>query len=231
MRSKLNAIGLVVGLVVNVAVLAQAPPGGQVPSSYLLWEFGTMPRPAFKEVLLGHPAVQAELKITEAQNRGKDEKLRGLRQKIQKARSEIKDRAKFVAARDSIQMVIEAAILENLTPEQRQRLEQIQLQSQGPLAFNRASWPALAAEGPDPIERLKLTDDQIKQIRATVAEGDAEISKAAELPIVLDPKDGAPTPESIKKLVETQEFKAVKKKTREAARKAWDSVIRASSES
>ena len=184
-----------------------------------------MPRPAFKEVLLGNPAVQAELKITEAQNKASYEKVQHLREKIQKARREITEPAKFAEARDSIFKEIEAAQLENLEPRQRERLEQIQLQSQGPLAFNRASIPALATEGPDPIDRLKLTDDQIKEIRAIATEGDAEISKAAELPIVLDPKDGAPTPESIKKLVETQEFKAAKKKTREAARKAWDSVI------
>jgi hypothetical protein len=192
MRSKPSAIGLVVGLVVSVAVLAQAqaPPSAQAPSSYSLWEFGTMPRPAFKEVLLGNPAVQAELKITEAQNKAKDERVQRLREKIQKARREITDRAKFVEARDSIFKEIEAAILENLTPQQRERLEQIQLQSQGPLAFNRASMPALAAEGPDPIDRLKLTDDQIKEIRAIAMEGDAEISKAAELPIVLDPNLG-----------------------------------------
>ena len=200
-------------------------PQRAAPSSYSLWEFGTIPRAAFKEVLLGNPAVQAELKITEAQNKAKDEKVRRIREKIQKARSEITDRAKFVEARDSIYKEIEAAILENLTPQQCQRLEQIQLQSQGPLAFYRASIPALAAEGPDPIERLKLTDDQIKQITAIATEGNAEISKAAELPIVLDPKDGAPTPESIKKLVGTEQFNAAKKKTREAARKAWDSVI------
>jgi hypothetical protein len=225
MRSKPSAIALVVSLVVSVAVLAQAPPSAQAPSSYSLWEFGTIPRPAFKEVLLGNPAVQAELKITEAQNKAKDEKVQRIREKIQKARREITDRAKFVEARDSIYKEIEAAILENLTPQQCQRLEQIQLQSQGPLAFYRASIPALAAEGPDPIERLKLTDDQIKQITAIATEGNAEISKAAELPIVLDPKDGVPTPESIKKLVGTEQFNAAKKKTREAARKAWDSVI------
>jgi hypothetical protein len=225
MRSKPNAIALVVGLVFSVAVLAQAPPSAPAPSSYSLWEFGTIPRPAFKEVLLGNSAVQEELKITEAQKKAKDEIVQRLREKIQKTRREITDRAKFVEARDSIYKEIEAAIVENLTPQQRQRLDQIQLQSQGPLAFNRASVPGLAAEGPDPIDRLKLTDDQIKQIRAIVTEGNAEISNAAELPIVLDPKAGAPTPESIKKLVETQEFKAAKKKTREAARKAWDSVI------
>ena len=70
MRSEPNAIGLVVGLVGSVAVLAhaQAPTSAQAPSSYSLWEFGTMPRPAFKAVLLGNPAVRAELKITGAQN-------------------------------------------------------------------------------------------------------------------------------------------------------------------
>ena len=52
MRRKLSAIALVVGLVVNAAVPAQsqAPAsasGRPVPSSYPLWEFGTMPRPAF----------------------------------------------------------------------------------------------------------------------------------------------------------------------------------------
>jgi hypothetical protein len=225
MRSKQSAIGLVVGLVVNVAVLAQAPPSAPVPSSYSLWEFGTMPRPAFKEVLLGTSAVQQELKITEAQKTARDETIQRLRQKIQKVRHEITDNKKFMEARNRIFKEIEAANIESLEPKQRERLDQIQLQSQGPMAFNRANIPALAAEGPDPIERLKLTDDQIKQVRAIATEGDDEIGKAAELPIVLDPKDGAPTAESIKKLVETQEFKAAKKKTREAARKAWDSVI------
>ena len=141
MRNKLSAIGLVVGLVVNVAVLAQVPSSAPAPSSYSLWEFGTMPRPAFKQVLLGNPAVQAELKINEAQKTGNIEKVQRLREKIQKARREITDRAKFAAARDSIFKEIEAAILENLEPKQRERLDQIQLQAQGPMAFNRAALP------------------------------------------------------------------------------------------
>src|SRR5271166_5139297 len=118
MRRKQSAIALVVGLVVNAPVLAQAPADATVPSSYSLWEFGTMPRPAFKEVLMGNPAVQAELKITEAQNQARAEKVQRLRQQIQKARREITDRAKFLEARDAIFKEIEAAILENLTPQQ-----------------------------------------------------------------------------------------------------------------
>ncbi len=227
MRSKLSAIALVVGLVVNVAVLGQEqkPATAAAPPSYSLWEFGTMPRPAFKQVLLGNPAVQEELKITPAQKAAMEETSRTQREKFQKARRENADPQKFRAARDELMKEILATILANLEPKQRERVDQIQLQSQGPLAFNRVSRPALAFDGPDLTERLKLTEDQIKKVRAIAEAGDAEITKAAELPIALDPKEGAPTPESIKKLVETPEFKAAKKNTREAARKAWDSVI------
>ena len=78
----------------------------------------------------------------------------------------------------------------------------------------------------DPTRRTAQADRRPDQAGQAIAEeGDKEIEKAADVPIVLDPKAGAPTPESIRKLVETPEFKAAKKKTREAARKAWDSVI------
>jgi hypothetical protein len=227
MRSKPSAIGLVACVVVNIAVLAQAqaPPTKPAPSSYSLWEFGTIPRPAFKEVLLNVPVVQEELKISEAQKTAGNEKVQRLNQKLNQARREIKDRAKFVELRNTIFKEITAAELESLEPKQRERLDQIQLQAQGPFAFHRERAPALAAEGPDLNERLKLTEDQIKQVKTIATAGEAEIAKAAEVPIVLDPKDGTPTPESIKKLVQTQEFKASKIMARQAARKAWDAVI------
>ncbi len=203
----------------------QKPAGAAAPPSYSLWEFGTMPRPAFKQVLLGVAAVQEELKLTEAQKKAIAKTSQGEREKIRKARGENADRQKFLAAREELMKAMLAAILANLEPKQRNALDQIQLQSQGPLAFNLPSRPALASEGPDLVERLKLTEDEIKKVRAIAEEGDGEITKAAEVPIALDTKNGAPTPESIKKLVETAEFKAAKKMTRETARKAWDSVI------
>ena len=64
-------------------------------------DFGVVPRPALTRVLLRMPAVQRELKLTDAQ---KNE--------------------------------TEAAQLANLRPEQRERLAQIQIQAQGPLAFS-----------------------------------------------------------------------------------------------
>src|SRR4051794_6762339 len=149
MPRKLSAIALVVGLIVNAAVLAQTPVGAPAPSSYALWEFGTMPRPAFKQVLLGNPAVQKELKLTEARKKAMEDTSNRRFERIQKARREITDREKFLTARDTIIKETQAAVLEHLEPRQRERLDQIQLQSQGPVAFNPGSWPMLATEGPD----------------------------------------------------------------------------------
>jgi hypothetical protein len=227
MRKQLIAVAGVLGLVVNVAVLAQAPGAAPAPPSYPLWELGTMPRPAFKRVLLGIPAVQQELKLTEAQKRGIQEATTRQFEKMQKARREIGDRKKFLAARDEIFKEAQAAILDGLEPAQRGRLDQIQLQSQGPLAFSKSGLSQWSFdEGADLGRRLKLTDDQVKRVEQIASEGDKEIEKAAAVPIALDPKAGAPTPESIKALVADPEFQAAKRTTRDAAHKAWASVIR-----
>src|SRR4051812_43389305 len=101
MRRKWSAIALVVGLVVHAAVLAQVPAGAPVPPSYPLWEFGTMPRPAFKQVLLGIPAVQEELKLTATQRKGIEDASNRQFAKIQKARREITDRKTFLTTRET----------------------------------------------------------------------------------------------------------------------------------
>src|SRR5262249_39612709 len=107
-------------------------------------------------------------------------------------------------------------------------LDQIQLQAQGPLAFSRperGGWSAMTYVGPPLAERLKLSDDQVKRIRAIAQQGNQEISKAASVPIPLDPKD-KPTTEAIRKWVESREFEAAKQKARQAAREAWAAVLR-----
>jgi hypothetical protein len=224
MAWKRNAIALAVGLVVNSSATARVPQGAPAPPSYPLWEFGTIPRPAFKQVLLGVPAVQDELKLTEAQK----EKIGGMTsreaEKVQKARAENTNREKFLAAREGILKEIHAATLEILEPGQRDRLDQIQLRSQGPIAFSPRI-RRLAFEGPDLAQRLKLTDDQARRAGEVADAGYQEIERAASVPIALDPKSGAPTPESIRKLVESPEFRAAKRKAREDARQAWASVV------
>jgi hypothetical protein len=227
MRRTLNAIGMVVCLAVSssVPVRAQAPANAPAPSSYPLWEFGTLPRPAFKQVLLGIPVVQKELKLTEAQFKAIEDTRRRQFEKIQAARRAAGGRQNFQAAREKLMQEMQEAILANLKPDQRARLDGIQLQSQGPIAFNRVSYARLATEGPGLVERLKLTDEQVQRVGAIAEEGEAEINRAALVPIVIDPKAGAPTIDSIRKLVETPEFKAAKQKARQSARKAWDSVM------
>ena len=101
-----------------------------------MWDFGVVPRPAVTQLLLQLPAVQEELKITEAQKKEQAEIEERRSQKIQHARTEIKDCAKFRASRDAIFNEIAAGQLAILKLEQRERLDQIQLQAQGPLAFS-----------------------------------------------------------------------------------------------
>jgi hypothetical protein len=225
MRRMRVAIVLMVGLVGEAAVRAQAPEGAPAPPSYQVVDFGVMPRPALRQVLVQMPAVQEELKMTEGQKKEVEAAVNGQAEKMQKARRELADRQKFLAARETIFKETRAAIREALEPRQRDRLDQIQLQAQGPLAFNGSRSPVMALEGSDLAERLKLTDDQVKRVRAIAEEGGEEIEKAAAFPIVLGPEAGKPSLESIRKWVEGAEFKAAKRKAREAARKAWDSVM------
>ncbi len=150
-----------------------------------------MPRPAFKEVLLGNPAVQAELKITAAQNNGQRRESTASTRKDSEGAPRDHGQGKIRgSSRQYLQGDRGGKPRESGRPSSANGWTRSSSSHRARWPSNRGSAPAFAAEGPDPIERLKLTDDQIKQIRAIAAEGDAEISKAAELPIVLDPKDG-----------------------------------------
>ena len=111
-----------------------------------------------------------------------------------------------------------------LRPEQQRRLDQIQLQAQGPLAFGPHNFPP-AYEGGPLAERLKLSEDQVRRVGVIVQEGLDEIDKAASFPIPLDPKE-KPGEEAIGKLVDSPQFQADKEKARRAARDAWAGVIR-----
>ena len=88
--------------------------------------------------------------------------------------------------RDAIVIEAAAAQLANLKPEQRDRLVQIQLQAQGPLAFSireRDASSSIAGlvrfTGPPLSEQLKMSDDQVKRVRTIAEEGTTQILKAA----------------------------------------------------
>ena len=231
MTRKTRAIAWVLGSVISLGMAAmamsqQAPPASPEAPSYSIREFGVTPVPVILENLLQMDAVQQELKITDAQKQ--EQKAIGERQfsKLQKARGENRrDRAKFLVARDAIIKEAAAAVRATLKPEQFQRLDQIQLQAEGPLAFARPDSGPQDSEGTPVAKRLKLTDDQVRRIRAIAEAGEPEIQKAASFPIPLVPKE-KPTLAIIEKLVDSPEFQAAKQKASQAGRDTWSTLNR-----
>jgi len=229
--TKRGAVGVVWAAGIGVAalgflvVLVELRARAQEVPTVELRDFGIVPRPALQSVLLEMESVQKELKMTDAQKKEEVAIRERQMQKIQQARRDTKDIAKFRTARDAIFNEYEAAIQANVKPEQRQRLDQIQLQAQGPLAFARRDYGATEFIGPPLAERLKLSDDQARRAREIAEAGEREIAKAASFPVALDPKGGPPSAETVGKLVEGPEFQAAKQKARQAGRDAWAAVI------
>jgi hypothetical protein len=231
-----NRVGWAAGVVLLAfgvtSISMGAPAVADEAPQYVVQEYGVLPAPAILKVLLEMESVQRELSFTDAQRIEQQAIARRRNQNLQKARRDIKDRAKLRAAVDAIVAESRAATLANLSAHQRERLGQIQIQAQGPFAFARPDGPetlygsASLYVGPPVMERLKLSDDQSRRVRTIVQEGRNEIWKAASFPIVLDSKEKPPGPETIRKLVESPEFEASKGKARQAAKATWAVVIR-----
>jgi Spy/CpxP family protein refolding chaperone len=121
------------------------------------------PRGAVTPVLLiGQPAVQAELKLRDAQR----DRIRDLNAEFDQKRREVADRltaAQGALDRDAFLALIaglrrenEEALARVLDKPQRERLAQIGLQLEGPMAVTR----------PEVAERLNLDDAQWLQVQA-----------------------------------------------------------------
>ena len=173
-------------------------------------------------------AVQQELKLTDAQKKEFEAIEERQCTRMRKDGRDTRDRTKMMAARQAINKEAIAEVRANLQPEQWERLDQIQLQAQGPLAFAPPRQEAMASaySGPLWAERLKLSDDQVSRIRAIVEEGNKEIEKAASFPIPMDPKAKPSSAEDVRKLVESPEYQAAREKARLAGREAVAAVIR-----
>src|SRR5262249_41876660 len=115
-----NRIGLVLSSAICVGVaalaLAQAPPGTSEPVTYQLEDFGTIPHPAVPQALLRMPAVVAELKLTEGQQKAHDAIMEGQSQRIKKARRDAAQPGKIQKARRDAAAVakFQAALREEL---------------------------------------------------------------------------------------------------------------------
>ncbi len=226
-----RAIGLVAAVMaVAVAMaMAQAPATSQEPPIVQLWwDFETMPRLVPLEALMDIEAVQQELKLTDAQKKEQAAIVQRQYARIRQAVREIKDRAKLPAARDAIIKENTEALRATIKPEQRERLDQIQLQAQGPHAFTRAGQEEMAADhaGTPLSERLRLSDDQVRRIRAIVASGEPEIQKAASFPIPGDPSKKPSTADEVRKLVEGPAFQGAIEKARQLGRETRAALLR-----
>jgi hypothetical protein len=198
--------------------------GQQQGPTYQMSDFGVIPRPTLTQVLLASAAVQQELKITEAQKKELAAIEQRRMEKVRKARQNMQDRAKFQAEVTAIMDEAAKARHAILKPEQLERLGEIQLQAQGPFAFQLANVNSRRYVNPQISERLKMSPDQVKRAEAIANEGDPQITEAASFKIALDPKD-KPGDDVIRKLAERAEFRAAKAKARAAAHQAWDAVI------
>jgi hypothetical protein len=227
-----GSVGVVRAVAAGVAAMAlglacfEVPAGAQEAPSFEVRDFGVIPWPGVEMLLLRIQSVQEELKMTDAQKKEQESIIQRRSQKTQQARRDTKDADKFRAARDAILTESKAATEANLEPEQRKRLDEIQLQAQGPLAFDRPDSGSGRYAGPPVSERLKLSDDQVRRVRAIFEQGEKEIAKAASFPIALDTKNGPPSAETIHKLVESPEFQVSKQMARQAGRDASAALIR-----
>jgi hypothetical protein len=209
----------------SLSLLALAARAQEKPR-YEIDDFGVVPRPALAQVLLNMEAVQRELKLTVAQIKEKEAITQRAMQKTQQARRETKNTTLF---REQARKIMEEAVAAGkatFSPEQLERLDQIQLQAQGPLAFHLEAGSPMAHIGPPLAERLNLSDEQTKRISLIAQQGEEDITRAASFPIALDAKNGPVTAEAIRKLVACAEFQDAKKKARNDARTVWETTIR-----
>jgi hypothetical protein len=183
---------------------AQEPARRTEPLSYSLAGAGLMPVRARSPILVPMVKVQQELKLTEAQKQRHTSLMEQHRARVQKAREDYADIEIFRAARNAIDDDWESAIQQALQPAQRERLEQIQLQMQGPLAFEDRAIR----------RRLRLSDDQVDDIEAIVNEGMKELDKASSFQIDLNPGDDPQSPEAVRELIGRLEFQLAKEKAR-----------------
>ena len=183
--------------------------------------------PAHRMVLLERETVQEELKMNDFQKKERAAINEKYRQKLEQARRGCRDMGKLLDLQKNLMKEEDAENAALLEPGQRERLDQILFQAQGPLAFARPDLlDGTPFTGPQIGHRLKLTIEQGRRIRAIFDARREEIRKSASFPITLDVKDGQTEPEAIAKLVETPEFQRGKQEAIRAGMNARAGVIR-----
>ncbi|HVC98029.1 MAG TPA: hypothetical protein VND64_30440 [Pirellulales bacterium] len=204
---------VVLGIAGGAAVLAQPPSASPEPVTYRVI-FPRILVEASNLSMLNATSVQEELGLTDVQKERQSSIVRHHEERLRAARELAKRediRAALIAAWDEM----EASLSENLEPGQRNRLDQIQLQTQGPAAFGEDDLP----------RRLNMSDSQIKEVRAIANESLETMLKATLAPLPPD-ADRPSTLDSVRKLVKSDEFRSAKEIARRAVLESWAASTR-----
>jgi len=244
--TRIAAIAFALGTFIGATASAQ--PAALGADSFQILDYGIFPHSLTKSALLRMKPIREELKMTDAQKealssptylelierkmeavrRVEDPKKRNATSDVdpnwmsihkQMAASDAVQRdLKRMAASDAATKEIDAAAVKFLEPEQRERLDQLQLQLDGPVAFLR----------PDFQKRLGLFRSQPSIIGGIVAEGSTKMRKTSivPLPAGLKLEDRAGGLEALRKQVDTPEFRAATEKARRETRDVWEATIR-----
>jgi hypothetical protein len=194
---------------------------------------GIDPFPAPRDALIMWPTVQDDLELSKAQRERIATLSRESRERLDRLMQEYRaslpppdqvdpqiwqqSTRQLAATREAMVNQDGAAVLKVLQPRQRARLDQVQLQVEGPIAFTR----------PEILEKLNLGPDQIEAIQGIVARGREEMWATSAVPLGVQPGDGPLTPEQYRALSESEQFKAEAKKRRGATLKAREATLRA----
>jgi hypothetical protein len=154
--------------------------------------------------------VQIELKMTPAQVKRQETVFQNRRQALERMLDELRQKQNLrskeaVEARRVAHRAFQSEVFEILTPVQRDRLDQIELQVQNALAFDR----------PEVQQKLELSQTQIEQIKTIAAQSRIEIERASDVRVDIKPKDGSdsPTMEDVRAFVQTPQFGKARRKT------------------
>jgi hypothetical protein len=194
----LSAATLAMAAAVAAAqVPGQAPPGGgfgpggvgvQVKVGGPAIGAGSGPVSLF--MLVTQPSVQTELKLTDAQKQTIAKIEEQLKEKAEQARNLMAPKRdqgggpqflnpemaragmeEMKQAMQALHSEAGAAVMRELQRKQRTRLDQIKLQADGPLAFER----------PEVLERLNLEESQIELIQEILADGRGQMEQSGGL--------------------------------------------------
>jgi hypothetical protein len=123
--------------------------------------------------LLLSPVIQQELELTPAQRNSFDETIASQRKELALFANRPFERGVPVKTeRFKLQEKQSNALLQILSPQQRERNKQLNIRKMGPYSLERE----------DVIRQLKLDENQVERISRILAEGRDGVTKAASIP-------------------------------------------------